>query len=217
MLMLISYNTNTLRARQNKNISINVIIIFGKMYNQTKMYQDNKKSNTQLTHSDYSFILDSSSNEKPRSNNKKMVIIILLMALLSVATVAYLLQSSTNNVQKTDSNQTFSSQEIASQKEVAKNFIDLMTKESFSEARSLLSKTHQRTDAQLKSEYNNFWKNLAPDTCKASDDKATSSDVRFQCTLNSTPATIIFKFTKDGNSFKIDSYSIIVSLGKTDE
>lgn len=55
-------------------------------------------NNNQPPKPDYSFIVDQANPVK--TNNKKMVIIILMIVLLSVATVAYLFQSSTNNVQK---------------------------------------------------------------------------------------------------------------------
>lgn len=166
---------------------------------------------------DYGFILNSSSDEKPRSNNKKMVAIILIIALLSVATVAYLLQSSNNNVQKTESNQTFSSQEIASQKEVAKNYIDLMTQESYSEARSLLATPEDHSTDGLTIEYKNYWKNVQVNTCKPLEASKSSSEVKIQCQDGSDPTLIIFKFIRDGSSIKIDSYSYIMNLGKPND
>lgn len=185
------------------------------------MNPDNKSPNQTTIQPDYSFITEQPIVQNIHKNNRKTVILVSIIGVLLLATLGLVIFSSTQNkVEKTSDSQTFGTAvteaEIKKQKEIAQNYIELVSDESYDEARALLADEESRTEEQLVDEYENFWSKVGTDACKPQDDNSATG-VKIECTFEDKPAFMNFNFTRDSNSFKIESYSYILNLGKSDD
>ena len=171
-------------------------------------------NNNQPSKPDYSFIVNQANPVK--NNNKKMVAIILIIALLSVATVAYLLQSSNNNVQKTESNQTFTAEEILSQQETTKQFVDSMTQNKIDEAAKLMSDDGNNTKNYLKSEYTGYWTRIKSTNCQFKDNTRKTGPLMVCKDSANLDNNIVFYMSGSSGSYIISKYNLIASLGSAE-
>lgn len=183
-----------------------------------------KNQKQQNTNPDFDFIVNSGPEPELKTKkplDKKIILIIILVVLSLLIIVASTLIGANKKVQKSGdspSGAQKNSVNIASQKEIVQKYIQAMSTDNITEAKTYLIPNEANNQRDLPFEYTDLWQKIDPKQCQIIDSESSVTKIRVNCIyIKDKLLAFSFVISTDDSGFKIAKYTLWIVIGATND